>query len=64
MPYVDLAPRPEARPDRVLRCNACRADVGIHGDVADIDPHTYLCCECLVERAAKPDPEPNLRLVA
>lgn len=64
MPYVDLAPRPAARPDLVLRCNACRQDVGVHGDVDGLNPHTYVCCQCLVERAGDPDPEPILRAVA
>lgn len=64
MPLVDLRPPQDARPDRVLNCTRCRADVGIHGDTRDLDPHTYLCCQCLIERAHDPDPEPVLRLVA
>lgn len=43
MTFVDLHERPLAKPDRVLVCTECGHDVGIHGRVDDLDPHTYRC---------------------
>lgn len=47
MVVVDLRPARDAKPDRVLRCTRCHADVGVYGDTEDLDPHTYVCCQCM-----------------